>query len=254
MSTQSDFLDGWRHDALLALQLLTRLPVRSVEASRPEDRISSMRAFPIAGLAVGAIGGFAFWLSGLFGLPGLAAAVIALAVTAAATGAMHEDGLADCADGFGGGRDRDSKLRIMRDHHIGTYGMLALILTVGLRASALANLSPGEGLWALIGIHAAVRGLLPLIGELPPARDDGLGAAYAGPNRSIIRQAIILGAAIALLATGLKGAVIIVAVAFVCVKLVARVAQIQIGGFTGDIYGAAEQVAETAALLALAAL
>src|SRR5204863_1906899 len=110
------------------------------------------------------------------------------AVTAgiALTGALHEDGLADTADGFGGGRDRDDKLRIMRDSRQGSFGVVALVLSIALRAAALGTIGePIHVTLALIAAHAASRGVLPvLMHVLTPARPDGLGASAGRPSRT----------------------------------------------------------------------
>jgi adenosylcobinamide-GDP ribazoletransferase len=252
--SRASILPRWRRDALGALQLLTRLPVRHEGGGNPAERARSMRAFALAGVAVGLIGGAAFWIAHLINLPPLACALIALAATMLTTGALHEDGLADCADGFGGGRDAQSKLRIMRDHQIGAYGALALIVSVGLRAAALSGLSGEQAIWALIGVHALARGLLPWVGALPPARNDGLGLAYAGPGTGIVLQAALVGAIVSLIALGPVAGIVALAAGAFGVWLVRTIALRQIGGFTGDVYGAAEQAAETLALLAVAAL
>src|SRR5215472_11641834 len=111
-------------------------------------------AFPIAGLIVGAIGALVYWLAHRLGLPPLPCAALSVAATMLVTGCLHEDGLADTIDGFGGGGTREQKLDIMRDSRIGTYGVCALVLSVLLRASALANLSPALVVPALIAAHA----------------------------------------------------------------------------------------------------
>ena len=126
----------------LAFSLLTRLPVGQIEGQVPPLAASGW-AWPLVGAVVGAImalaGGVGLWL----GLPPVMVAILSLAAGAWVTGAMHEDGLADVADGFGGGRDRARKLEIMRDSRVGSYGVLALILATAFRAAGLAALALG---------------------------------------------------------------------------------------------------------------
>ncbi len=167
-----------------------------------------MRAFPLVGMIVGGVGGAAFWIGNVLHLPALISALLAIAATILVTGAMHEDGLADCADGFGGGRDVSHKLSIMRDHAVGTYGALALLLSVGLRAGSLSVLGPEEAVLALVAAHSLSRGLLPLVACMKPARQDGLGAPYASPPRTILAQAVVIGFVIAAAVLGLKAVLI----------------------------------------------
>jgi adenosylcobinamide-GDP ribazoletransferase len=245
--------DLWRH-LTLAVGLLTRLPLTLTMLPDDADCVRAMRAFPLVGIIVGGVGGIVFSIGNVLHLPSLISALLAVAATILVTGAMHEDGLADCADGFGGGRDVAHKLSIMRDHAIGTYGTLALLLSVGLRAGSLSVLGPAEAALALIAAHSLSRGLLPLVACMKPARQDGLGAPYASPPRHILAQAVILGFVIAALALGLKAVLIGGLATAAAMFLMARLAKRQIGGFTGDVFGACEQVGETAMLIALSAL
>ena len=250
---------SWWTDLKLGLSVLTRLPVRAPIGEDGEAGGRSLgqagRVMPLVGVVVGLAGALAFWLASLLGLPALAAGLIAVGATILLTGAFHEDGLADVADGFGGAFDRDRKLEIMRDSRIGTYGVLALILSLGLRAAALAAIGPG---WlagaALIAAHAGARGALPVVmATTPPARDDGLAAAAGRPGRREVWTALGLAAAIAvvLLGPGL-GLVALLACAAAAAAMV-LLARAQIGGYTGDVLGATEQMGETAVLLAIAA-
>src|SRR5581483_1985388 len=120
---------GWRDDLVTASLFLTRLPLaRLLRAPPPasaEALTHALRAFPLVGAAIGLIAALVYWVAALFGLAPLPGALLAVGATVLLTGGLHEDGLADCADGFGGGRDRDSKLAIMRDSRIGSYGVLA---------------------------------------------------------------------------------------------------------------------------------
>ena len=130
--------DDIRH----CLAFLTRLPVPlPADAARPEALARAAWAFPLVGIVVGGVAGLALLAAEALGLDPLAGSVVAVAAAVLLTGGLHEDGLADVADGFGGGHDRAGKLAIMRDSRIGSYGVLALILSVGLRVSLLASLA-----------------------------------------------------------------------------------------------------------------
>lgn len=236
---------GRRADELrLAFLLLTRLPVGTIRGEAPSVAASSW-AWPIAGLAVGAISAGAAALALALGMTSAMAALIALAAGALATGAMHEDGLADLADGLGGGRTRDRKLEIMRDSRIGSYGVVALILCLGFRAAGLAALiDAGGGFIDLAAIAAASRAVLPAaLVMMPPARPDGLGHSAAGTDPVPARMAALTGILL-LLPLG-RGTALTVAVSMALTALaVGWLAMRQIGGQTGDVMGAMQQLAE----------
>jgi adenosylcobinamide-GDP ribazoletransferase len=199
---------------------------------------------PVAGLLVGLVGAAVYAIAQALGLaPGPAAA-------------LHEDGLADTADGLGGGQTRERKLEIMRDSRIGTYGVCALVIALALRWSALAAIAaPRSILIALPLAHAAARAGLPLFMSLvPPARTDGLSAGAGRPAG--LNAAIALGLGTVVLALGFGPGKAILAVILLAVigLITAWLAVRQIGGQTGDILGAFEQLAETAILLMAAAL
>jgi adenosylcobinamide-GDP ribazoletransferase len=233
----------------LALIFLTRLPLRLTQAP---PLAAAMWSFPLAGavigLAVGVIYGAAHRL-----LPPMAAALLAIAGGICLTGALHEDGLADCADGFGGGRDREAKLRIMKDSAIGSFGALALIVTVMLRASLLAELQQSSAvLMAAIASHAVSRALLPLTMRLlPPAGPGGIAAAAGTPSAAVCVVALGLALVILMVALPHDGAVAALLTALAAAGAFAWLAQRQIGGYSGDVLGATQQLGEIAALLAI---
>jgi adenosylcobinamide-GDP ribazoletransferase len=190
------------------------------------------------------------------GLPSLIAAALALALAVAITGGLHEDGLADTADGFGGGDTRERKLEIMRDSRLGSYGALALIFVVMIRVMSLAMLSgdAGRGAITLFSVALASRALaLWHWSSLEPARSEGLAFSAGQPDW----RALVIGAGVG--AVGLialffafgmatlyaAGLAIIATVAFT------GLAKSQIGGHTGDTIGACQQVAEAALLAGL---
>ena len=252
----SAFRDAWRDQLVAALTLLSRLPLGRAQADAPLPSLAdSSWAFPIAGLVIGAIGGIAYAIARGLALPALAAALIAVAITTLVTGALHEDGLADTADGFGGGRTREAKLDIMRDSRIGTFGVLALIFSVGLRSTAIAEIGLRWHVFAaLIAAHALARGVLPAaMQRLDPARADGLGAAAGRPEQNQVLIALAIALVIAVLAIGLRAGLSAAIAAAIVATAIGWLALRQIGGQTGDVLGAIEQGVEAAALLAAAA-
>ena len=239
---------------LAATAFFTRLPVDPPAAG--EWRLAdSAWAFPFVGAGIGGAAAFALLLSQLIGLASWPGALLSVLTAIALTGALHEDGLADTADGFFGGRDREEKLAILRDSRQGTYGVLALVLSVLLRAAALAGIGDviHAGL-ALVAAHAASRAALPAaMMALTPARPDGLGATAGTPRAGGAIAAALIGAAIALAALGpVRGAIALCltgTIGFATVEFARR----QIGGYTGDVLGAFQQVGEIAILLAASA-
>src|SRR5215468_8966811 len=120
-------MNEWIDDFKTAVTFLTRLPLPHPDGAKPQNFVRASRMFPVVGALIGtAVGLLCLGLRSI-GVPDLAASALALGGSALLTGALHEDGLADVADGFGGGRDREAKLRIMRDSRIGTYGVIALL-------------------------------------------------------------------------------------------------------------------------------
>ncbi|MSP47726.1 MAG: adenosylcobinamide-GDP ribazoletransferase [Alphaproteobacteria bacterium] len=236
-----------RLELVTAVAFLTRLPIR-LDATLP--LAAAARGFPLAGALVGGIAAAVLALAHGVGIPPLVAAVLAVGAAVAATGALHEDGLADSADGLFSGAARERVLEIMRDSRIGTFGALALILSVGLRAGSLAALADGAA--ALIAVHALSRGWLPWLMRIDaPARTDGLAAAAGKPEADGVYWAAGLGITIAVIALGPGPALLAAAVSAGSAAAVAALARRRLGGYTGDTLGATEQAAEIGALLAL---
>ncbi|MCT8330194.1 adenosylcobinamide-GDP ribazoletransferase [Albidovulum sediminis] len=241
-----------REELRLALMLLTRLPVGRIAGTAPSMAASAW-AWPIAGLVVGFLAALALALALGAGLPPLAAAILALAVSALATGAMHEDGLADLADGFGGGATRDRKLEIMRDSRIGSYGVVALVLSLGFRATAIAALAPAGAGWALVAMAAASRATMPAaLALMPPARPDGLGRAAATEEVPALPAAVL--GFVCLLPLGVFAALAMALSISLAALALGLLARRQIGGQTGDVLGAMQQAGEIAGWAALMAL
>lgn len=247
-------------DVATFLRFYSRLPLGN-GAHAPLDFARMAPALPIAGAAIGAMGAGALVVARICHLPSLVCALVSVASLALVTGALHEDGLADVADGFGGGATRESKLAIMRDSRIGTYGVLALCFSVLLRVAALAliferSVALAAATLIFAGGLSRVAGLAPML-WLAPARADGLGANVAAPSRAAWLRAFSIAGAIGLAPwfAGASAGQIAVALiaAFAVAAVLARLAKSQIGGYTGDVLGAAQQLAEIAILAALSA-
>jgi adenosylcobinamide-GDP ribazoletransferase len=244
-----------KQEVTAAAIFLTRLPIRFDGTMPPDLHGRALGWYPIIGALIGLCGALVYAVASAAGLTAGAAALLTLCVQIAVTGALHEDGLADIADGFGGGRDKMAKLAIMRDSRLGSYGVLSLIFSVGLRWSALVALADplAVGL-ALMSAGALSRAAVPAVyGWLDPARSDGLAAGLGGPPGARVAMAAVLGACIAgLLLAGF--ALPVIAVAILAALAVGGLALRQIGGHTGDVLGACQQIVEIAALLTLVML
>jgi adenosylcobinamide-GDP ribazoletransferase len=241
-------------DLLSAFALLTRLPLPNHQGTGA----ASAWAWPVAGAVLGALGAAlasaALWLGVT---PGVTA-VLVLALSAMLTGGLHEDGLSDTADGLFGGWTKTRRLEIMKDSRVGSYGVLALVLVALARWSALTAIlvygQNGGGHWAaLIATGALSRAPMALImALLPNARGEGLSHATGRPSPMTTLVALLIALAIA---TALSGwtAVPLVFAAFGSGVLLAILALRKIGGQTGDILGASQQLAEVACLAVLSA-
>ena len=237
---------------LLALQFLTRLPVRVDEA--PADLMAqSPRWYPAAGVVIGIIvalvqvGAALIW-------PPLVAAILSTATGILLTGALHEDGFADTCDGLGGGRTKERALDIMRDSRIGSYGALGLILMLAGKVAVLAALPASAAPWVLIAGHAASRGsLLWVMQVLPYARAQGAGSAVAQPldaeGRWIAGSTVV--AAMLPLLFVLPFHSVLLGLAGLTLGHIAlrRRFESKLGGYTGDCLGATQQASEIGLLL-----
>jgi len=235
-----------------ALQFLTRLPIRLRSAP---DMASMVVWFPLAGMVIGAIAGgigaAAFeWTSPLI------AGALAVTVGLLVTGAFHEDGLGDVADAFGGGYTVERRLEIMKDSRHGTYGVAAMCSSIVIRMLAVGSMpSAGAVFASLVAAHVVARGAaVALMAAVPLARHSGLGADY-GQATTRARGALAYGVAgaIAWITVG-WWAMPALAAALVAVHVVGALARHKIGGISGDVLGAAEQVAECAVLVVLCSL
>ena len=243
-----------RTDLAAALGFFTRLPVGWLMPPAPSlDMARAAWAYPLAGALVGLCGGGVYALCARGGLSPMLCACWSLAATVLLTGGLHEDGLADMADGFGGGRDPQAKLAIMRDSRIGSYGALALLLSTLARIAAIAAIATPARVAASLVVSGALSraAIVLLLVLLLPARQDGLASTL----RAIPRLPVLTALAIALtldaaLLSG-KDVLLAPAGALIATLLLAALARAQIGGHTGDVLGAGAVLAECVVLSAL---
>lgn len=241
-----------------ALRFLTRLPVPG-PALDPGDLGRALAWFPVAGAALGGLVAGAGWLLAPRLAPGVLAVLLA-ALLAGLTGALHLDGLADVADGLGGGHgDRARTLAIMRDSRIGAFGGTALVLVLLVKVAAISELlGRGGAEWTLLCAPVLARtAAVPLVVLLPYARPEGLGRAFhdGGGARELAIAAALGAVILGLTAAAAAGPrVVLPALAGLgAAGLVALACRRRLGGLTGDVYGAAIELAEAAFLLVASA-
>ena len=246
----------------VAAAFLTRLPapVIGVDAARTPDFTHAARVFPVVGAAVGAAGGIVLIVAMWIGVPPLVAAALAVAVTVAITGGLHEDGLADMADSFGGATT-ERRLEIMDDSRVGTYGAIAVVFSILFRVvavGAIAATGAFRAALALLAAEAVSRAaLVRLWHDLPAARMGGLSSDTGPPDQNAMLVALAIAAVITVVvgvpAIGLWATILAAALAtgaaFAMIRLTART----IGGRTGDTLGACQQAALVAFLIGASA-
>ncbi|WP_245582505.1 adenosylcobinamide-GDP ribazoletransferase [Neorhizobium lilium] len=249
-------------DLARSVGFLSRLPVPDRFFSGHDGTVSrAVQAFPVAGLVIAVVPALVLFLLSRSHDP-LLPAIVALGLQSLLTGALHEDGLADAADGLGGGRDREHSLSIMKDSRVGSYGVIVLILSFGLRASALSALAqydPALASLALLAAAAISRAFMVAHWRsLPPVREGGVAANAGQPEEKARNIALGIGVASALLllipVAGLpRGALSLVFAGLVAFGFTRYVGE-RLGGHTGDTIGATQQLSEIAMLIALALL
>lgn len=242
-------------DIWTGLAFCTRLPLTLGSSASGNGLARAAWTFPLIGVLVGLFAAFVYWIAAGFDMLPFVSATLAIAAALLVTGALHEDGLADTVDGFGG-RTRERKLEIMRDSRTGTYGVCALVLSFMLRAGALASLvEPGLVAVALIAAHAGGRATMPvLMLVLPQARQDGLAAEAGKPPLGSVIIAAILGVLALAFCLGPATALVATLLVVAAVAFMAWLSDREIGGQTGDVLGAVEQVSEILILLVAAAM
>ncbi len=244
-----------------AARFLTRAPLPAT-GQKSITLNDAFLMFPVVGSLIGAFSGGILWAGVALGLPPLLSAIMAVGGTILLTGGLHEDGLGDVADGFGGGKDVAAKLKIMRDSRVGSYGVLALVLSVAARLAAFdalaGQLPPLSVVYILMASATLSRGaMVAVVSHLPPARKDGLGASlspsFAG---SMITYVLALALTVAALVSVMSatGIAITLLTALVATLLLALAALRHIGGHTGDVAGATQVISEIACLFAVVAL
>jgi len=242
--------------AFTALQFFTRVPVPAWVGWSPAQSQACVRWFPAVGCAVGAVAAGVYGLAGLWWPPAVAV-LLSMVASVWLTGALHEDGLADCCDAFGGGGDDRARiLAILKDSRVGAYAVVGLVLVLGLKYQLLQALPPQQFLWVSMGSHALSRwSALWVMARLPYAREDG-----ASKSRDLARG-VPAGAVCWGLMWGLvpwcalavqHHAVVALAAcitAWAVAGLAVRALRTRLGGYVGDALGATQQVAELAILL-----
>jgi adenosylcobinamide-GDP ribazoletransferase len=242
-------------DVYVSVVFLTRLPAPSWPDAAARKLATGMWAFPIAGVLVATIAGVVYAVCDALGLPIFISSLFAVVTLIIATGGLHEDGLADLADGVWGGPDPEKRLAIMSDSRIGAFGTIALIVSIAGRAAAIAAIGqPLYVLGALVAAAAVSRAIMPALMTFgSPAKPDGLGATAGTPAASAWGSALLLAGGICAIAAPAGWFVCVIAAA-VGAALVSWFARRNLGGYTGDVLGAAQQVAELFALTMIASV
>ncbi len=235
------------HDIAAAFSLLTRLPVPVDHARAAARGAGAAWAYPLVGAMLGLAAGTLGWALLSMGVSAGMTAVFVIAIQVVMTGAMHEDGLADMADGMGG-FTLERRLDIMKDSRIGAYGAIALVLALLARHAGISGLSAAELPLAMLALGAGSRALMvAVMAWLPTARPSGLSATAGKPNAL---PALVIGLLACLLGLGWSGVLVVLGMA-VAVAVIALVAKARFGGQTGDILGASQQSAEIIGLALL---
>ncbi len=245
------FFYGGLVDVATAASLLSRFPLKSSWIAT--DRMAaSAWAFPIIGAIIGALAGVVGILLSEIGMSGNSVAIAALATMILASGAMHEDGLADCADGLGGGTGKDRILEIMKDSRIGAYGVIALCLFLGAQWSALAEIAHANLFASLVITGSASRAPMTVVMALVPnARSGGLSQYVGTPATSHAAVAVLVSALICIGLAGTQTGLLAFLIAAIAPIPLLLVAHRKIGGQTGDVLGATQQFAALGILLTL---
>ena len=242
-----------RADLACGIGLLSRLPTGWLGgADLPWSMQRSIWCWPLVGAGLGGAGGLAYMGLLWCGLATLPCAAWTVGLQLLLCGGLHEDGLADMADGCGGGTARARKLEIMRDSRVGSYGVMALAVALLVRVGALAAMPGATALVALPAAGALARAaMVAVLWRLPPARADGLASTLRHlPATALVACLCMAGGITAMLLPGMR-AVAAVAVALAASGIMCRLARWQLGGQTGDVLGATAVVTECAVLTAL---
>ncbi len=253
-----------------AAMFLSRLPLNqfleriSTKDERDEASASFERTakfFGSAAIIVALPAAFTYFLAATFGLTPIISSILVVIAFILTTGALHEDALADIADGFGGGTGREQKLKIMRDSQIGTFGGCALILAIGLQVALYAELatalSTSQFLAVLLAANIASTSIMVWPWAMEPAarNEGGLSTKLGIPTQETAKQTCIIGFLLASLllwpAIDVLAAIVSLAVCWALMLGFTRISHVQIGGHTGDSLGATKKISELGLLLAI---
>ncbi|HTH75341.1 MAG TPA: adenosylcobinamide-GDP ribazoletransferase [Trinickia sp.] len=237
-------LHGELRYLVAAFGYFTRVPIPAAFGFDPRDLAGASRYFPLVGACVGAVGALVYLIA-LRVFPPTVAVLLSMAVTLLATGALHEDGLADCCDGLGGGATREDALRIMRDPRLGAFGAIGVVMALALKWQALAALPAASAAWTMVGSHAASRALaVSFLATHDYAREDGKAKAVAQRmSPGALAVAFVLGLPWLFVPdwrAGIFGLAAALALRFALARYFAR----RLGGYTGDCLGFAQQLFE----------
>ncbi len=246
-------------DLMAALMFLSRIPVPWEKISDdPPDLTRAFWAFPLVGMALGALSGLAALIGYLLGLSAFLFVLVGLSIGIIITGALHEDGLADTIDGLGGGDTPETKLEIMRDSRIGTYGTIAVVICFLLRLGALIALANESLLYMFAGFAVSGsigRGMIVFLRSMSePASETGLSTLTEKTEGGILWAALGIAFFSAIILCPIWVAIFGFALCIVFTYMVNQLIVKKIGGITGDILGATEQFCEIGFLLLFAAL
>ncbi|MCT8266614.1 MULTISPECIES: adenosylcobinamide-GDP ribazoletransferase [Afifella] len=258
MSSLAQHFTRLPQDLRACLAFLSRLPIRAKPEPSEERPLSvSSACLPLAGMLIALTPAVILSLIISFGGSTVLAAAVALGAMALITGGLHEDGLGDTADGFGGGKTREQRLEIMHDSRIGTYALLALLFTVIIKVVALGEISQsvGVGAFSIICVAALSRALAYTHWtSLPPARTDGVASWAGWPKTADLGFAVLLSvpAILILIVMFPFTGILAIILATLGVFAFSAMARRLIGGHTGDTIGASEQIAATILFATLA--
>lgn len=247
-------------DLARSVAFLSRIPVPDRFFLGQSGSFSrAVRAFPLAGALVALVPALLLYAMSQ-GCDPLVSSLVSLCLLTLMTGALHEDGLADAADGLGGGRDREHALAIMKDSRIGSYGVVTLILCFGLRIASLAALARLDASLSAVSVLAAASISRAVMiwhwSALPPARTNGVAVTIGAPERTARNVALFTGGLMGLIFVashlGFGVGVFVLVVATVAGQLFTAFVRRKIGGHTGDTIGATQQLVEVTVLATLA--
>jgi adenosylcobinamide-GDP ribazoletransferase len=246
---------SWFLDLKICVVVLTRVPIHINTSPESFSISDASRFFPIVGAAVGLVSALVLWCVSWFGFSPTVLALLSLLTMTLITGALHEDGLADTLDGLGGGLTREQKLRIMSDSQIGSYGVMALLFSFSIRwavYSEICEASLANICLVLVAVAAASRAALPAVMHfVPVAREDGLSVAAGQPSLDRAIVAFLLGIGFLFFLLGFRVSIVALGVAILVAGMFVYFAAIRLGGQTGDVLGATQQITEVTILLAI---